>query len=106
MSLSRGPFKNADMVVCQSHTHHALVQAVPHGEERLSEELMRSHLVGLNSALDVRDRPSPARSPGRFWGIKRAASTRSRRKGVGISGCQPSGAVPPTGGCSEVGFEI
>ena len=51
-----------ESALCESHAHHALVQAISDGEDRLAEELMQSHLVDLHSALDLRDRPSPARS--------------------------------------------
>lgn len=46
-----------ESALCESHAHHALVQAIADGDEQNAEELMRSHLVDLNSALDLRDRP-------------------------------------------------
>lgn len=48
--------------LCESHAHHALVQSIPDGDEQNTEELMRSHLVDLNSALDLRDRPVQAQN--------------------------------------------
>ena len=46
-----------ESALCESHAHHALVQALADGNEQNAEDLMRSHLVDLNSALDLRDRP-------------------------------------------------
>lgn len=51
-----------ESALCESHAHHALVQAIADGDGQLAEELMQSHLVDLHSALDLRDQPSPARS--------------------------------------------
>ena len=48
--------------LCESHAHHALVQSIADGDEQNTEELMRSHLVDLNSALDLRDRPVQAQN--------------------------------------------
>jgi len=47
-----------ESALCESHAHHALVQAIADGDEQNAEELMQSHLVDLNSALDFRDRPA------------------------------------------------
>lgn len=47
-----------ESALCESHDHHALVQAIADGDEQNAEELMQSHLVDLNSALDFRDRPA------------------------------------------------
>lgn len=47
-----------ESALCESHAHHALVQALADGNEQNAEELMHSHLVDLNSALDLRDRPA------------------------------------------------
>jgi hypothetical protein len=38
------------------------VQSIADGDEQNAEELMRSHLVDLNSALDLRDRPVRAQN--------------------------------------------
>ena len=51
-----------ESALCESHAHDALVQAIADGDGSLAEELMQSHLVDLHSALDLSDRPSPARS--------------------------------------------
>jgi DNA-binding GntR family transcriptional regulator len=61
-SLTIALYWRRESALCESHAHHALVQAISDGEDRLAEELMQSHLVDLHSALDLRDRPSPARS--------------------------------------------
>ena len=47
-----------ESALCESHAHHALVQAIADRDEQNAEELMQSHLVDLNSALDFRDRPA------------------------------------------------
>ena len=46
-----------ESALCESHAHLALVLSIADGNEQNAEELMRSHLVDLNSALDLRDRP-------------------------------------------------
>jgi hypothetical protein len=51
-----------ESALCESHAHHALVQAIADGDEQNAEELMQSHLVDLNSALDFRDRPVQAQN--------------------------------------------
>lgn len=43
--------------VCESHAHHALVQALSDHEAERAAELMTSHLVDLVSLLDLRDAP-------------------------------------------------
>ena len=45
-----------ESALCEKHAHHALVQALADNDENLAEELMRSHLVDLHSALDLRNR--------------------------------------------------
>jgi len=45
-----------ESALCEKHAHHALVQALAEGNKDQAEELMRSHLVDLHSALDLRDR--------------------------------------------------
>lgn len=51
-----------ESALCESFAHHALVEAIADGNGQKAEELMRSHLVDLHSALDLRDRPAQARS--------------------------------------------
>ncbi|WP_372989939.1 GntR family transcriptional regulator [Sulfitobacter sp.] len=51
-----------ESALCESHAHHALVDAIAKADAPEAEDLMRSHLVDLNSALDLRDRPSQTRS--------------------------------------------
>lgn len=48
--------------LCESHAHHALVDAVADGDGPRAEELMTSHLVDLVSSLDLSDRPSRPQS--------------------------------------------
>jgi len=58
--------------ICESHAHHALVDAIEKNSSRDATELMTSHLVDLLSGLDLSDRTAtPKRladilkSPGR-----------------------------------------
>lgn len=48
--------------LCESHAHHALINAFAAGNGRLAEELMQSHLVDLLSGLDLRERAAARRS--------------------------------------------
>ena len=48
--------------LCESHAHHALIDAIDGKDGPLAEELMTSHLVDLASCLDLSDRPRPPRS--------------------------------------------
>lgn len=45
-----------ESALCEKHAHHALVQALADHDEQQAEDLMRSHLVDLHTALDLRDR--------------------------------------------------
>ncbi len=47
--------------LCESHAHHALLDAIAANDGARAEELMQSHLVDLLSGLDLRDRPKPPR---------------------------------------------
>ncbi len=51
-----------ESALCEKHAHHALVQALADKNGKLAEELMRSHLVDLHSALDLRERNGRALS--------------------------------------------
>lgn len=51
-----------ESALCESHAHDALVRAIEEGDGQQAEELMRSHLVDLHSALDLREKASVARS--------------------------------------------
>lgn len=48
--------------LCESHAHHALVDAIGANDGKRAEELMTSHLVDLQSCLDLHERPTPPRS--------------------------------------------
>jgi DNA-binding GntR family transcriptional regulator len=48
--------------LCESHAHHALLEAMAAHDGALAEELMKSHLVDLLTSLDLRNAPSAARS--------------------------------------------
>lgn len=45
-----------ESALCEKHAHHALVRALADRDEEQAEALMRSHLVDLHSALDLRER--------------------------------------------------
>lgn len=44
--------------MCESHAHHALVDALARNAGKDAREIMSSHLVDLLSGLDLSDRPS------------------------------------------------
>ena len=45
-----------ESALCESHAHHALVKAIADGDGTRAEALMRSHLVDIHSALDLREK--------------------------------------------------
>ncbi len=51
-----------ESALCEKHAHHALLDALANQQGQAAEELMKSHLVDLHSALDLRERPKPART--------------------------------------------
>jgi len=51
-----------ESALCESHAHHALVQAIANSDGDTAEDLMRSHLVDLHSALDLREQSSAKKS--------------------------------------------
>lgn len=55
-SLIIALYWHRESALCEKHAHHALVQALADKDGQLAEELMRSHLVDLHSALDLRER--------------------------------------------------
>lgn len=46
-----------ESALCESHAHNSLVKAIENNDGDLAEELMRSHLVDLHSALELRKVP-------------------------------------------------
>ena len=48
---------------CESHAHHALVDAIEAGNSKASSDLMRSHLVDLLSGLDLSNRQDVPNQP-------------------------------------------
>lgn len=48
--------------LCESHAHHALLDAFAEGDGDRAEELMKHHLVDLLTSLDLRNAPQPAAS--------------------------------------------
>ena len=51
-----------ESALCESLAHNALIQAIADGDGANAEDLMRSHLVDLHSALDLRESSAPNRS--------------------------------------------
>jgi DNA-binding GntR family transcriptional regulator len=47
-----------ESALCEKHAHHSLVDAISRNDEDAAEALMRSHLVDLHSALELRKKPS------------------------------------------------
>ncbi|MFZ7089894.1 GntR family transcriptional regulator [Primorskyibacter sp. 2E233] len=43
-----------ESALCESHAHDALIKAIAEGDGQAAEELMRSHLVDLHTALNLR----------------------------------------------------
>lgn len=48
--------------LCESHAHHALLDALARGDGDRAEELMKHHLLDLLSSLDLRNSSSAPRS--------------------------------------------
>ncbi len=46
--------------MCESHAHHALLEALTNHDGDTAEELMKGHLVDLLSQLDLKEHPEPA----------------------------------------------
>lgn len=42
---------------CESHSHHALLDAFAGNDASAAEEIMKSHIIDLHSGLDLRERP-------------------------------------------------
>ena len=51
-----------ESALCERHAHNSLVEAIEANDAALAEDLMRSHLVDLFSALDLRQQPSSSAS--------------------------------------------
>ena len=54
-------WKRAD-TACESHSHHALIEAFAAHDGAAAEEIMLSHIVDLHSGLNLRDPPPGASS--------------------------------------------
>jgi DNA-binding GntR family transcriptional regulator len=48
--------------MCESHAHHALIDAIAAHDGGLAEEVMKGHLLDLLSNLDLREKPQQAGS--------------------------------------------
>ncbi|MCI5077962.1 GntR family transcriptional regulator [Oricola sp.] len=47
---------------CESHSHHALLDAFARHDGSAAEEIMKSHIIDLHSGLDLREREEKASS--------------------------------------------
>jgi DNA-binding GntR family transcriptional regulator len=47
-----------ESALCETHAHDSLVLAIERNDETAAEELMKSHLVDLHSALDLASKPT------------------------------------------------
>ena len=48
--------------LCESHAHHALIEAIRQNDPASAEEVMKGHLVDLVSQLDLRATPDASKS--------------------------------------------
>ncbi|QDY71065.1 GntR family transcriptional regulator [Qingshengfaniella alkalisoli] len=51
-----------ESALCEKHAHHALLDALARADGQEAEARMKSHLVDLHTALDLRERQEPSRS--------------------------------------------
>lgn len=51
-----------ESALCESHAHDSLVMAIAKNDQDAAEEMMRSHLVDLHSALDLASKPALGKS--------------------------------------------
>lgn len=56
-SLAIALYWRRQNAICESHAHHALLDAFRRNDAPEAEALMKSHLMDLLSLLDLRDRP-------------------------------------------------
>lgn len=61
-SLIIATYRRRSGALCESHAHHALVAALADRDGQQADELMRSHLLDLLSALDLRESVAPTGS--------------------------------------------
>jgi DNA-binding GntR family transcriptional regulator len=61
-SLVVALYSRRESALCESHAHGALIDAIESKDGNAAEALMRSHLVDLHSALDLRGKPSAGAS--------------------------------------------
>lgn len=47
---------------CESHSHHALIDAFAKNDVQAAEEIMKSHIVDLHSGLDLKSSPQTKQS--------------------------------------------
>lgn len=58
-SLIIATYRRRSEALCESHAHHALLAALADRNGDAAEELMKSHLVDLLTALDLREAAAP-----------------------------------------------
>ncbi|MEM6464718.1 MAG: GntR family transcriptional regulator [Pseudomonadota bacterium] len=61
-SLVIALYWNRADTTCESHSHHALIDAFQSADEQKAHDVMRSHLVDLYSGLDLRSKPETTSS--------------------------------------------
>ncbi|MDJ0930918.1 FCD domain-containing protein [Breoghania sp.] len=54
-------WKRAD-TACESHSNHALIEALASGDGTAAEEIMLSHIIDLRLGLNLREQPAEAAS--------------------------------------------
>lgn len=69
-SLIIASYRRRPGALCESHAHHAIVAALVARDGPLADDLMKSHLIDLLSALDLRKGAAP------FGSLRQALATR------------------------------
>jgi DNA-binding GntR family transcriptional regulator len=65
---------------CESHSHHALLEAFAKHDENAAEEIMKSHIVDLHSGLNLVERPEEEPSLADVFSRQDFTSSRPRRE--------------------------
>jgi DNA-binding GntR family transcriptional regulator len=60
-------WKRSD-TACESHSHHALMNAFEKRDSTAAESIQKSHIVDLHSGLDLNEKPAVRRSLGEALG--------------------------------------
>lgn len=67
---------------CESHSHHALLDAFARNDANAAEEIMKSHIVDLHSGLNLVERPEEEPSLADVFSSREFAISRPRREPV------------------------